>query len=331
MINVRKLCIVLFLLVLCNDLPAALQRAEIRVRDPFILVDHQAGMYYLYAQMQNREGAEGQGVEVYTSHDLETWEGPSPVFRVPDGFWAGKLVWAPEVHVYRDRYYLLVTFTAEDLLPGQSASPLPPPQYRRGTQVLVADSPRGPFEPFANGPTTPAEWMSLDGTLYIENGVPYMVFCHEWAQNHDGSMELMRLSDDLSRAAGDPVRLFSATDAPWVRNMRQSLPEARYDGYVTDGPWFYRTRSGKLQMIWSSFGEQRYAIGLADSQSGSIRGPWVQQSEPLYPANGGHGMLFLDLQGRMMLAFHTPNTRGEERLALVRVTERDDSLVLALP
>ena len=72
-------------------------------------------------------------------------------------------------------------------------------------------------------------------------------------------------ADDLSGTIGEPKTLFTATQAPWVWNMQESLPNGKYDGYVTDGPWFYRTRSGKLQMIWSSFGEKRYAIGIAES------------------------------------------------------------------
>jgi GH43 family beta-xylosidase len=319
------------MLPLCNGLFAATHRSEIRIRDPFVLVDSEVQTYYLYAQMQNREGAVGQGVEVYTSRDLEHWEGPTPVFNTEPDYKDVSMVWAPEVHRYRGRYYLFVTLTYSQELDSPSTSPIPPPQYVRGTHILVADRPTGPFESLGKGSATPADWMSLDGTLYVEDGIPYMVFCHEWAQIHDGSMELVRLSPDLGKPVGTAKRLFLATEAPWVMNMMASLPDARYDGYVTDGPWFYRTRSGKLQMIWSSFGENRYAIGLAESLSGSVKGPWSQRPEPLYPADGGHGMLFLDLEGRLQLVFHAPNSRGDERLVLQRVTERDDSLVLALP
>jgi hypothetical protein len=28
--------------------------------------------------------------------------------------------------------------------------------------------------------------MALDGTLWVEDGVPYMIFCHEWIQITDG-------------------------------------------------------------------------------------------------------------------------------------------------
>ena len=88
---------------------------QIRIRDPFILADEATRTYYMYAQMTNRPngGDARQGVEVYTSKDLQQWEGPDPVFVVPEDFWAARSVWAPEVHRYRGKYYLFVTFTAD--------------------------------------------------------------------------------------------------------------------------------------------------------------------------------------------------------------------------
>ena len=35
--------------------------------------------------------------------------------------------------------------------------------------------------------------MTLDGTLYVENGLPYMVYAHEWIQILDGTMEAVPL------------------------------------------------------------------------------------------------------------------------------------------
>ena len=106
-----------------------------------------------------------------------------------------------------------------------------PAQYRRGTQILVADTPEGPFKAFSNKSTTPVDWMSLDGTLWVEDNVPYMVFCHEWAQIYDGTMELVSLKDDLSAAVGEPETLFKATDAKWVKNLAST--GFKYHGFVT--------------------------------------------------------------------------------------------------
>jgi len=208
----------------------------------------------------------------------------------------------------------------------ESLSPSEIPQYRRGTQVFSSDSPLGPFVDFAHRPFTPLNWMSLDGTLFIEEDIPYMIFCHEWAQVHDGTMELMELKKDLSGPTGDPTTLFKASEANWVRNMADLGYEQ--DGYVTDGPFLYSTSENKLLMIWSSFGDYEYAIGLAESESGKIRGPWKQLDKPLFPRDGGHGMIFTSLEGKPTIVFHQPNKSPLERMVLYELEEFDGSIRL---
>ena len=46
-------------------------------------------------------------------------------------------------------------------------------------------------------------------------------------------------------------------------------------------------------------------MGVAYSQSGTLDGPWVQESQPLTPPNYGHGMLFRDWRGRLLLSLHS--------------------------
>lgn len=286
---------------------------SIRIRDPFILADRESGYYYMYSSYS---GKEGRGVQAYKSRDLRYWEDPEPVFLIPEGFWAGEMVWAPEVHEYRGKYYLFVTLTSDRKLAQIKGRP---EIVNRGSQIFVSDEPDGPFVPFANKPHTPPGWMSLDATLWVEKGTPYMVFCHEWIQTTDGTVELIRLRRDLSATMGRPRTLFSASMAGWVRSLGSVGALYRgesYEGYVTDGPFIYRTSGGKLLMIWSSFGEEKYAIGLAESATGSIKGPWKIIEEPLFRANGGHGMIFRDFNNNLMLVFHQPNDSPYERAKL---------------
>jgi hypothetical protein len=44
--------------------------------------------------------------------------------------------------------------------------------------------------------------MAIDGTLWVENGTPYMVYCHEWVQIAIWDMELVPLAPDLSKPLG---------------------------------------------------------------------------------------------------------------------------------
>jgi hypothetical protein len=80
---------------------------------------------------------------------------------------------------------------------------------------------------------------------------------------------------------------------------------------VTDGPFLYKSKSGRLFMIWSSFSRTGYTTGVAVSDSGKLAGPWKQRAEPLYAADGGHGTVFKRFDGQLMLVLHSPNKMTE--------------------
>ncbi len=318
----------LFIAALCQPvLPraqvsdVALKAAEIRIRDPFILADPARQTYFMYAQSANREGHRFIGVEAYASKDLVNWLPAKPVLELPDD--AGiSMVWAPEVHAHEGRFYLFVTLTRDRTLPGEK--PVPdknwPPMHARGTHIFRSDSPLGPFKPLKDAAHTPEDWMALDGTLFVDKGTPYMVFCHEWVQVIDGSIDVVQLKDDLSDTIGAPKRLFGASAAPGAKT-------GAHEGKVTDGCFLHRSpESGKLFMIWSTFiPGSGYCVVLTESASGRVEGPWINQRH-IYKENGGHGMLFRSFGGRLLMALHQPNTRGQERLHLFEVRDDGDTL-----
>lgn len=288
-------------------------RSQIRIRDPFVLPDPASQTYFIYSSTDwGSESEQRQkAVIVYRSKDLENWEAPTAVFSVPENHWARETVWAPEVHRYQGKFYLFVTLTSKELLPTPEGRPQ---NRKRGTEILVADHPEGPFRSFANPPQTPHDWMALDGTLFVEDDVPYMVFCHEWIQITDGSMDFVRLRDDLSAPTGAPTTLFHATDAAWTRcraDLGELFEGKRYHASITDGPWFHRTKNGKLLMLWSSYGPTKYATGIAVSKTGKLAGPWEQQPEALWLDDGGHPMLFTTFDNRLVMVIHQPNRRIE--------------------
>jgi arabinan endo-1,5-alpha-L-arabinosidase len=204
------------------------------------------------------------------------------------------------------------------------------PDRCRGTQALVSDSPLGPFAPMTSSPLTPEHWECLDGTLFVDQGVgedgvhnseSWMVFCHEWLQVQDGEMCAIRLSDDLRSTTGEPIVLFRASEAPWTHPAREV-------NYVTDGPFMHRTEMGELLMLWSSIGENGYAIGISRSESGTILGPWTHAEAPLFRENGGHGMVFRTFEGALRLAIHAPNRTPNERAVFFPLQERDGMLYI---
>jgi GH43 family beta-xylosidase len=298
-----------------------IKTADIRIRDPFIVADQSTQSYYMYAQAANRAGSDFKGVEVYTSKDLQNWNPPKPVLKLrnPEKI---RFVWAPEVHAYNGKYYLFVTLTYHKKL--LEKKPIDekswPPMNRRGTHIYVSESLEGSFKPVKKGPHTPAGWMALDGTLHIEDGTPYMIFCHEWVQTIDGTMDVVELQDDLAAPVGKPKLLFKASDAPG------SIKDPKR-GKVTDGCFLYRSpKSDRLFMIWSThIPGKGYCIVLTHSESGKVCGPWNEQ-RVIYRKNGGPGMICKTFDGKLMVALHQPNNSPDERLHLHELVDKGDEL-----
>jgi arabinan endo-1,5-alpha-L-arabinosidase len=271
--------------------------STIHAQDVCIYPDEKTKTYYMVA-------AGGGSVRSWTSKNLIDWQGPKTIFRPPADIWGDIHVtgiWAPELHEYKGKYYLFLTFDSRHLLGEQWHDWRP--RVTRGSQILWSDSPDGPYHAFASHSTAPPDMMTLDGTFWVEDGVPYMIFCNEWVQISDGTIEYMPLKDDLSDAAGPPKRMFRGSDAKW-----SELIEA--GGHVTDGPYAWKGKTGKLYLIWSSRAhDQTYKLGIAISDSGKLAGPWRQQDEPIFKDNGGHGMIFNTFDGKLMLILHTPDGR----------------------
>ncbi|MEV5026131.1 glycoside hydrolase family 43 protein [Paenibacillus sp. LPE1-1-1.1] len=300
--------------------------ADIPAHDPFVLADSRTGVYYLYTGGAPRlNGMERHGVITYKSTNLSQWEGPYVVFTVPDGVWAHPQhgAWAPEVHEYNGRYYLFVTLHNNDRrLEGEPVNGFS--KHWRGTVISVSESPEGPFRLLKDeGHVLPETMMTLDGTLYVEeDGSPWMVFCHEWIQTIDGTVEGVRLKDDLTEAVGDPIRLFNASEAPWTNE--EVLPDDNIRVYVTDGCQLYRTSGDCLIMLWSSYQSGSYVQTIARSKTGNLEGPW-EQLPPLVKEDSGHGMLFRTFEGTWMLILHQPFKMPESRCKLYEMEDTGDS------
>ena len=276
-----------------------LKREDIRIRDPFILTDTENKCYYMYGTTALQEGTlhAGNTFTVYKSYDLETFDDGKIIFDGSAiGFWADHDFWAPEVHRYNGKYYLFGSCKADGKC--------------RATQIFVCNTPDGTFVPVSKDPVTPSDWECLDGTLWVEDGVPYIVFCHEWVQVENGEIWAMPLTEDLSKAAGEPFMLFCASENPNV------TPPAKHPGcYVTDGPFLY-SEDGKTKMIWSSFYGGRYLV--LDAESDCLRGKW-KHGGSRFDFDGGHAMLFDDLDGNHMISLHTPNLANYERAMFIKL------------
>lgn len=288
-------------------------RNELRVRDPFI-VAHE-GKYYLYV------GKAPDTVLYYTSTDLDNWQEGGIAFTIPEDSWAYKDVWASEVHRYNDKFYLFVSLKGRDGL--------------RGTQVSVSDSPGGPFVPVINNPITPKNSSCIDATLYVDQGIPYIIYSHDWPDNfigekggYVGEIWAAQVDVELKHIVGDPFRLFASDESPISAKTPHRI---EYEGkktirYGSDAPFMQRLSTGGLLLTWSPYLDGNYVVLSVLSRSGNIRGPWEHLSQPLFDKNGGHAMFFRDFHHNLVMCLHQPECPPLERAHLFFVEEHNGTL-----
>ena len=304
-----------------------LTNGDFFIRDAYVLADNDT--YYMYGSRF------GGSFDVFTSKDLLTWEKQAPCFVHADNSWGIKSdYWAPEVHKYTNpdtnetAYYMFATFRGNQ----ETSTRL------RGTAILKADSPLGPFKEWSVdsgdssifGPVTPATQQCLDGTLYIEDGTPYMIYCYEYTDSSAGGvggMYYIQLSNDLKQAVSEPVEMFNAQD---IMDYGFFDENNWKDSYVTDGPEIYQASDGSLFLLWSTFymksgqTKEQYLQLQVKSDTGKLVGAeWLYDEtySVLYgdgeattgnpqetnDFDGGHGMIFEGVDGNEYLILHTPN------------------------
>ena len=297
---------------------------DLSMSDPFIIPDPETQTYYLTST----------GGRLYKSKDLVWWEGPYNIIDI-EGTWlkTGGGPAASEIHKIGDYYYYAGTWNDHADLIQQVPRRYNVPHNQ--TYLLRSKNIEGPYEVFTEDPNydwQPREWDCIDGTLYEEDGKIYMIFVHEWTQIIDGTMDYIELSADLSKTVSEwPVTMFRASENPSVKEMN-GLGEATFGrkmpGWVTDGPQMFRTQTGKLGMLWSGWGDERYLQLVCYSESGTIAGPWIQEPEPFLGNNSGHGMLFRTFEGKLMYVVHHVEGNGPRKPQYWNVDDSGDKLVL---
>lgn len=286
---------------------------DILLSDPAILADAETSTYYMT----------GTGGLLWKSKDLRLWSGPYAVTRTDSASWMGPnpMIWAAELHACQGKYYYFATFTnRKEIIDTVKGNVI----HRRACHVLVSDKPDGPYIPMADECYLPADRPTLDGTFWVDSdGKPYMVYCGEWLANWNGTMEKIALKPDLSGTIGKGKIMFFAYDSPWSKEQQANgrvVPNK-----VTDGPYLFKTQTGKLGMIWTSWVFGDYTQGVAYSESGTLDGPWIQEENPITPPNFGHGMLFRTFDGKLLMSVHSHKNVNGRYVRVPHLFEVDDS------
>ena len=147
-------------------------------------------MYYLHFNNNLK-------IRVYKSKDLSTWKDEGYSFIAKTDFWGQQDFWAPDVYEYEGRYYLFATFSNAGV--------------KRGTSILVSDSPGQPFHSLVNKAIIlPAGCAWMDLCILTKKEIPGCCsVVSGWRPSTVGYAQ--RLAKDLKTTEGDPYLLFKAS------------------------------------------------------------------------------------------------------------------------
>ncbi|MGD8240976.1 MAG: glycoside hydrolase family 43 protein [Armatimonadota bacterium] len=231
---------------------------DIRMGDPFVLLHE--GTYYLYGTTA------GDGFKCWRSPDLVHWKPLGYAYRRADDSWGRGSFWAPEVFRHRGRFYMAFSCRRD---------------RDRGYRLCLAaaDSPEGPFWE-VHAPWCDIGWSCIDAHVFIDDdGTPYLYFAkvgvvgEPWKEPSEGYLYGMiyalRLEDDLSAPAGEPVLCVRA-EQEWED------PDSMHSR-CNEGA-FVLKRGGRYYMTYSAghYASPRYGIGCATAPS--PLGPWTKSS-----------------------------------------------------
>ena len=259
----------------------SLKSQQLSLGDPYILLDN--GVYYMY-------GTSGDnGIEVYKSADMVTWEGPC---GVKNGFalrkedvWGEKWFWAPEVYKINNKYYMF--FSAEEHI-----------------AVAISNSPIGPFVQKIQKPLI--ETKAIDSHLYIDNnGKKYLYYV---AFTNGNVIWMCEMNDDLLSIKAKTVKECFGRSQPWEFSLKEP------DGIVNEGPFIIKM-SETYYLIYSAnhYASPDYGIGYATAPS--PEGPWTKfTGNPILQSpdtlrGTGHCSLFYDKEGKLCMVYHAHNNR----------------------
>ncbi len=273
-----------------------IHKNDLQIRDPFVYVENEK--YYLLGTTGGDCWHAGSDLMLYTSTDLEHFEkvGHMVSQKTLEGY---RNIWAPELHHYNGKYYLIVSLNRDDL--------------GRGSMILTSDTLDGEFLPLTGKYITPEHWGCLDASLFEWAGKPYLFFSNEWItpvhNDGDGAIFVTELAPDLTHIIGQPHKAVSGKHCGFASEL--PVGDGR-TGYVAEGPYAVN-ENGKIALYWSTVAKDGYCV--AKNVADDIFSEYVFAGM-VFTKDGGHCMIFTDLDGKQQLTLHQPNDSPNERMRL---------------
>lgn len=246
---------------------------------------------------------------------------------------------APDLFRFNGKYYIIgsARLTDYETTTKYGYEAINGKYYYMTTLIFVADSPLGEYTLLSQkcttkvwtgislsyssekGGITPATQNCIDASLYVENGVPYLVYSDEWCNYKlgvGGGYSYARLETDengnlTGKITGAPKSMFK------IKTL-----DSESNG-TTDAIWVHKTQSGELLAVYTTFDSVGYCVNYARASGTSItNSTWTKAgilyskavdgynincSNPLHgnvASVGGHANLFSTIDGQLYLVFH---------------------------
>ena len=264
---------------------------DMELGNPFIRYERGDDCYYMV----------GDGGYMWVSGDLRSWVGPYDVLDQDTASWIGAepVITSPEIHKFGGKYYYMATFERPDVMvPDAEGRPF----ARRSCVALVADDIRGPYRTIDRGSSLLVESeMAAHPTFGVDHlGASYMIYTHQGEQNGDGTVQIIRFSDDLGRRVGEAYIMFSAAKNVWSGSVVDG--ERRFSP-VMEAPFLFITDEKEMGILFTSYIGGEKAIGVAYTQTGEYgyNGPWTVEQQPLLTGGVGSASIFTDYDGTKVL------------------------------
>jgi len=245
--------------------------AQVSLGDPFILLYED--VYYAYGTHAE------DGIEVYTSDDLEIWEKADHLALHKDDSWGDRWFWAPEVYYIPEKEKFYMYYSVDEHM-----------------SVATADSPLGPFKQEVKEPMLPDE-KTIDNTLFIDDdGTPYLYF----DRFNDGlNIWVAELEEDLITLKKESFKKAIHVSQEW----EEVWPRVNEGPFILKHEdYYYLTYSA------NSYESPFYGIGYAVADS--PLGPWEKyENNPILQkpqdlVGVGHGHFFKDKEDKLRIVFH---------------------------
>jgi xylan 1,4-beta-xylosidase len=283
---------------------------DMQIRDTVVIVGAD-GQYYLTGSTGNDIWDHNDGVELWRSADLKTWDyvGLAWTFE-KDGTWHKdwrhhhkpvRALWAPELHYIKRLKNYFITLSM--------------PPGGRGVLKSTTGKPEGPYvNALANDERLGGD---IDASLFEDDdGQVYLVWGGGW---------IARMKDDLSGLAEEPRKpVLLNPDKNPAHHAATCPPRRDCSDIGHEGAYLFK-HDGRYYLTAADMYQGRYSSMVAISDN--VYGPYDRRHEAV-PCGGGTNY-FKDKEGRWWCAYFGNDDQSSfrEKPALVRVEFAPDGKI----